>query len=138
MCWWWYFLACVSCSDGDVRLSEKKDRFKDIAVVTPDLARAKAVTNLSMGGDLTYSSVRVLSNLNSAKEVRQYGARFLIAEKLPFFFGHLEKDVVRELEMRASLKRKGVRGRDDVRDVVKEHLVDAGQGLVGRAKGFIS
>lgn len=119
-------------------MSEKKDRFKDISVVTPDLARARAVTNLGMGGELKYSSVRVLSNLNSMKEVRQYSSRFLIAKKLPFFFGHLELDAVRELELRASLRRKGVRARDDVVNVVKEHLVDAGQGLVGRAKGFIS
>lgn len=119
-------------------MSDKKDRFKDIEVVTPDLARAKAVTNLGMGGNLTYSSVRVLSNLNSVREVRQYGSRFLVAQKLPFFFGHLELDAVRELELRASLKRRGVRARDDVVNVVKEHLVDAGQGIVGKARGFIN
>jgi hypothetical protein len=119
-------------------MSEKEEekKFEPLEIDDPAVAKARSVKKLS-GGDAEDSNRRVLSNLKGDGEVYRLRSMYVIADVMPNYFGFLNLSAKAELELRASLQRKGVRGRDDIVNVVKEPAVPAGGGLLGKVGGFI-
>lgn len=89
-------------------LVSSDDRLRELGLVTPQLAQAKAVDNLSMPSGVANQTLSVLS----VKDLNRFNMIHALAELTGW--GWVRKIAVDELNDRCSVARKGVRGRDDL------------------------
>jgi hypothetical protein len=89
------------------------DRLRELGLVTPQLAQAKAVDNLSMPKDVANETLSVLE----PKDLVRFDLIDALYNLTKYDWIH---DIAKnELNKRCSLRRKGVRGRDDIVNVVQ-------------------
>jgi hypothetical protein len=89
-------------------LSASKDRLKEVGLVTPSLAQATAINNLSNPESIAKRTLSVIS----AKELPRLNLLMALSDLTGYEW--IKKSYDNELECRASMNRKGTRGRDDL------------------------
>jgi hypothetical protein len=92
-------------------MSIEDDRLRELGLVTPQLAQAKAIDNLSMPKGKANRTLTVLN----IKDVPRLNILLGIFDLTGWKW--VENVANNEFDLRCSVKRKGMRGRDDVVNV---------------------
>lgn len=108
-----------------------EDRLTELGVSTPQMAQAQAINHLSNPSGKASRTMSVLDK----SDLPRFQLIFTLASALGY--GWLKEMGDIELDCRASLKRKGRRGRDDIVDVSRPAGLDEQKGALASFRDSI-